>query len=232
MSFHTVTGSPSASPSSLPYRRPSRPATLATRRTRSRSGSTAPGTPTTTPSIGTPSSPAAVTSESRRAATDASTASASASPEPMLRSSTSCRARITSAEVAEGRPQEPRAEVEPEHERRLRHRLVEHRAVRRARPGCGGASRTSPASRRASSASETVGLEMPARRAISAREIGAPSRIASSTVRSLSRLSSGGVARGAVISLESLTLVPGTGKERSRVDSTSVEAYTSSRKDL
>ena len=99
-----------------------------------------------------------------------------------------------SAEVAEGGTQEPRAEVEPEHERRLGHRLVEHGAVGRALRQ-GSASRTSPASRRASSASETVGLEMPARRAISAREIGAPSRIASSTVRSFSRLSSGGVAR-------------------------------------
>jgi hypothetical protein len=44
------------------------------------------------------------------------------------------------------------------------------------------------------SASETVGFEMPTRREISAREIGAPSRIASSTVRSFRFLSNGGSA--------------------------------------
>ena len=52
-----------------------------------------------------------------------------------------------------------------------------------------------PASSSDWSASETVGLEMPARREISAREIGAPARIVSSTVRSFRCLSSGGIGR-------------------------------------
>jgi hypothetical protein len=56
-------------------------------------------------------------------------------------------------------------------------------------------SRTSPASSRDCSASDTVGFETPARREISAREIGAPARIASSTVRSFMCFSSGAVAR-------------------------------------
>ena len=45
-----------------------------------------------------------------------------------------------------------------------------------------------------SSATDTVGLEIPTRREISAREIGAPARMASSTVRSLRSRSSVGVA--------------------------------------
>ena len=45
--------------------------------------------------------------------------------------------------------------------------------------------------------SETVGFEMPARREISAREMGAPERIASRTVRSFRCLRSGGRAGAA-----------------------------------
>ena len=59
------------------------------------------------------------------------------------------------------------------------------------------ASRTSPASTRACSASETVGFEMPARREISARR-SAPARMVSSTLRSLRCLRSGGVARASL----------------------------------
>ncbi len=55
-------------------------------------------------------------------------------------------------------------------------------------------SRTSPASSRAWSATETVGLEMPTRREISARETGCPALIASNTVRSFSNLSKDAVA--------------------------------------
>ena len=62
------------------------------------------------------------------------------------------------------------------------------------RPGSGSTSRTRPASRSAWSASETVGFEIPARREISAREIGAPTRIVSSTSRSLIRFNSPGTA--------------------------------------
>jgi hypothetical protein len=58
----------------------------------------------------------------------------------------------------------------------------------------GAVSRTRPALRSDWSASDTVGFEIPARREISAREIGAPSRIVSSTVRSFMCLSSGGIA--------------------------------------
>ena len=96
-------------------------------------------------------------------------------------------------QVAERAAQEARAEVDPEDERRFRDRLEVDGAVRRA---CGpaAASRTSPAPRSVWSASETVGFEMPARRAISAREIGAPLRIVSRTVSSFRRFSSGGVA--------------------------------------
>jgi hypothetical protein len=51
---------------------------------------------------------------------------------------------------------------------------------------------------------------MPERREISAREIGAPSRIASSTVRSFKARSNGGVARRvAAISSVTLTEAPG-----------------------
>ena len=44
-----------------------------------------------------------------------------------------------------------------------------------------------------------MGFEIPARRAISAREIGAPLRIVSSTVSSFRRFSSGGVAMPAIV---------------------------------
>ena len=82
-----------------------------------------------------------------------------------------------------------------EHERRLGHRLEEDGAVVRA-AGVGRRSRErGRCSSSARSASETVGFEMPVRRAISAREIGAPPRIASSTARSFSCFRSGGVAR-------------------------------------
>ena len=98
------------------------------------------------------------------------------------------------AKVADRPAQEPAADVEAEHERRLRDRLEEDRAVPRA-----GRARSSPrgrvpASSSDCSASETVGFEMPARREISAREMGAPARIASSTVRSFRCLRSGGSA--------------------------------------
>ena len=80
---------------------------------------------------------------------------------------------------------------------RRRRRGSARRRPRRssARPGRRRASRTRPASSSDWSASETVGFEMPARREISAREIGRGRRIVSSTVRSLRCLSSGGVAR-------------------------------------
>jgi hypothetical protein len=48
-------------------------------------------------------------------------------------------------------------------------------------------------------ASDTVGFEIPARRAISAREIGAPVRIDSRTVYSFRRFRSGGVAIQAIV---------------------------------
>ena len=99
------------------------------------------------------------------------------------------------AQVADRAAQEARAEVEAEDERRLRNGLEEDGAVARAGPGPASVSRTSPASSSDCSASETVGFEMPARREISAREIGAPSRIVSSTVRSFRSFSSGGIAR-------------------------------------
>ena len=99
------------------------------------------------------------------------------------------------AQVADRAAQEARAEVEPEHERGLGHRLEEDRAVASAAPAPASASRTRPASSSACSASETVGFEIPARREISAREIGAPARIVSSTVRSFRSFRSGGSAQ-------------------------------------
>ena len=200
MSFHTVTGSPSTSPSSLPNRRPS------SRR-----------------DVGDEADAVAVRLDRARDADDDAVDRHALEPggrdERVAQPGDGREHRVgvrrpgadaaqldvlagadLSTEVAERRAEEPRAEVEAEHERGLGHRLVEDRAVGRDRRGCGGASRTRPASSRATSASETVGFEMPTRRAISARETGAPSRIASSTVRSFSRLSRGGVARGEVIS--------------------------------
>ncbi len=109
-----------------------------------------------------------------------------AAPAPV--SSTSWRARIVAAEVGDA-PRRKRAPMSmPEHERGLRDGLEEHGAVAAAGPAPRSASRTSPASSSDCSATETVGFEMPARREISAREIGAPSRIASSTARSLRSL--------------------------------------------
>jgi len=78
--------------------------------------------------------------------------------------------------VADRAAQEPRAQVEAEDERCVGHRLRSRR-----RRSWGGrdrcvVSRTSSASRSDWSASDTVGFEIPARREISAREIGAPAR--------------------------------------------------------
>ena len=98
------------------------------------------------------------------------------------------------AQVADRAAQEARAEVEAEHEPRLGHDLEEGGAVRRPARDRARVSRTRPASSSDWSASETVGFEIPARREISAREIGAPERIASSTVRSFRSLRSGGIA--------------------------------------
>ena len=114
-------------------------------------------------------------------------------------SSTSWRARIVAGEVADRAAQRSarrgrgRARAPPRGRARRRPRRSS------ARRGRCSASRTSPASSSDCSASETVGFEMPARREISAREIGAPARIASSTVRSFRCLSSGGVARLGVV---------------------------------
>ena len=98
------------------------------------------------------------------------------------------------AEVADRAAEEATADVEPERERRLGDGLEEDRPVARAAAGPSAASRTSPASRSDWSASDTVGFEIPARREISAREMGAPERIASSTVRTFRCLRSGGSA--------------------------------------
>ena len=89
--------------------------------------STTPGTPTTAPSMRSPSSPLVSTRESRSAAAAVSASSTSAA-----RSSTSCRARTSPGEVADGAAQEARAEVEAEHERGLRHGFEVDRAVARA----------------------------------------------------------------------------------------------------
>ena len=99
------------------------------------------------------------------------------------------------AEVADRPAQEAGAEVEAEHERRLGNRLEEHGAVARALRPVAQPRARGPTSTSDCSASETVGFEMPARREISAREIGAPARIVSSTVRSFRCLRRGGVAR-------------------------------------
>ena len=104
-------------------------------------------------------------------------------------SSMSWRARIVPREVRQRAAQEPRADVDAEDERGLGDGLEEHGPV--AGPArASSASRTSPACSSDCSATETVGFEIRARREISAREIGAPSRIASRTARSLRSLRS------------------------------------------
>ena len=131
---------------------------------------------------------------------EASRSPSSAVPTSTSASSTSWRARTSPAQVADRPAQEPGAEVEAEHERRLGHRLEEDRAVARparlrlgladeaglergtAAPGRPSASRSRPAAR--------------SRRARSARRL----RIVSNTVRSFRSLSSGGIAAFAVMS--------------------------------
>ena len=133
-------------------------------------GSTTPGTPTTTPSMSASGEPGGF---DEGVAEPGSRGQPSTTSSAGSRSSTSCRARTSPREVAERAAEEASPEVEPEHERGLRRRLEEDRAV--ARPlGRRSASRTRPASRSDWSATETVGFEIPARREISAREIGAP----------------------------------------------------------
>ena len=84
---------------------------------------------------------------------------------------------------------------------RARRRGSARRRPRRSsgRPGSCSDSRTRPAATSDCSASETVGFEIPTRREISAREIGASVRRVSSTVRSFRSLRSGGVARGSAV---------------------------------
>src|SRR5579864_5598519 len=73
------------------------------------------------------------------------------------------------------------------------------------------ASRTRPASYNACRAVETVGFESPRRRAISAREIGCPRRIPSSTARSFIRWSSFAFAAWLATSEFSTTTPGGSG---------------------
>ena len=83
-------------------------------------------------------------------------------------------------QVADRAAQVAAADVEAEHQRRLVHGLEEDRAVARAARVVGDLAHQ-PRVDQARSAIETVGLEMPARRETSAREIGAAARIVSST---------------------------------------------------
>ena len=173
MSFSTVTGQPErARRSSLPKLAPLEAGDVRASRTVSRAGSTAPGH----------ADDDAVDRDPRRdrrprrsdvaQAGDRASSTASASAPPSAPSSTSCRARISPRRSQSGAAQEARAEVEAEDERRLGHRLEEDGAVARAarrRAAPRGRGRLSSS---ACSASETVGFEMPARREISAREIG------------------------------------------------------------
>ena len=190
MSFSTVTGSSSRVELVRRSRRPRGPATFvgeleppglarrrrpARRRRRRRSGRRAG-----------PSPPRARAREARRSPSIAPLGVGAVELDVLPRTD-------LAAQVADRAAQEARAQVEPEHEPRLGHGLEEDGAVGRP-PGSGFVSRTRPASSSDWSASETVGFEIPARREISAREIGAPERIASSTVRSFRSLRSGGIA--------------------------------------
>ena len=150
--------------------------------------STTPGTPATAPSSASAGSPATAARRSRSSAAAAVTAWTSA---PGI--SMSCRARTSPR----------RSQIAPRRKRAPRSRPSTSAASctgsKNVAPYFGpwvslSASRTRPASSSDSSVPDTVGLEMPTRREISAREIGAPERIASSTVRSLRSRRSVGVA--------------------------------------
>ena len=188
MSFSTVTVSSSRVRRSSAQSRPSRPGTLVASVRRPVSASTTPGTPTTAPSIRSAGSPLASASETPEAGdrVDRPLGVGAVELDVLPRAD-------LAAQVADRAAQEARAQVEAEHEPRLGHDLEEGGAVGRP-AGIGLVSRTRPASSSDWSASETVGFEIPARREISAREIGAPERIASSTVRSFRSFSSGGIA--------------------------------------
>ena len=151
-------------------------------------GSTTPGTPTTAPSRGALAwSTSSPQSEATVAIVDV---------EVVADERRRLDARVSfPREVAERRPDEAGADVH--RERRAPPRAPARRRGRRSAAGSGRA--RSPA--RALGHAEPGGRatrsvsRCPSRRAISAREIGAPPRIASSTARSFRCLSSGGVAR-------------------------------------
>src|SRR4051812_46912249 len=151
-------------------------------------GSTTPGTPATAQSSASAGTPAAAISRSRSSAAAAVTAWTSA---PGI--STSWRAR-TSPRRSQIAPRRKRAPTS-----RPSTSAASWTGSKKVAPYLGpspwlSASRTRPAASSDSSVTDTVGLEMPTRREISAREIGAPARIASRTVRSLRSRSRVGVA--------------------------------------
>ena len=151
-----------------------------------RSPTTTPGTPTTTPSMSSGDRSADCdqrAAQARRSRRSRCRRRRPRSRRPGARGSRRTGRRSRRAGTARrgrGRARAPR----PGSARRTPRRSS-------GGPGSPSVSRTRPASSSDCSASETVGFEMPTRREISAREIGAEARIASSTVRSLRSLSRG-----------------------------------------
>ena len=160
-----------------------RHARAARSRRRPRRGRRQPRCPAGAPAVRTP----------RRATCEASRSPPAPSPPRRCGSSTSWRARTVPArsQIAPRRNLAPRSRPRTSAASGTGSKKT---APYRGRPGSASVSRTRPASRRDWSASETVGLEIPARREISAREIGAELRIVSRTVRSFRCFRSGGIA--------------------------------------
>ena len=149
---------------------PSRPGTFVASRSWPVSASTTPGTPTTAPSISSRGQPARLgerVAKARRSRRSHASASAPSS-------STSWRARIVAAQVADRAAQEAGAEVEAEHERRLRDEARRRR--RRSSAGRDRARSRARARRRAATAAR-------ARRSASRCRPGARSRRARSARR-------------------------------------------------
>ena len=184
VSLSTITGTPSRSAAASAKCIPSSPSTLVNPTTPVAVSTTA-GATTTAVSISDPDSAVASTSESQRAEGVQHCSRVRADELDV-------GARNLTAEVADRSAQETGAEVEPHDERCLRDRLEEQRAVPRPAGVLDRLAHQARVQERLQGLRDGR-FRDPARREISAREMGAPSRIASRTVHSLRFFS--GVAR-------------------------------------
>ena len=177
MSFSTVIGKPSAASSSEAIANPFSAGMFSACQTRPVCRSTTPGTPATACRTVAASTPAAAISSPASSAAAATMRGAS-----MPCTSTSCRAAI----AAPGPASTPRSRCAPRS--RASACTPSGLGPKNTAPCEGSRAEsgdcvTRPVASSSSSSTETVGLEMPVRRAISAREIGWPPSITDHTVR-------------------------------------------------